>query len=47
MLGCVRDRKAGPLGQNLNGTLALCKLLQQFEAMAVAQPFRNSGKLGE
>jgi hypothetical protein len=47
MLGCVRDRKAGPLGQNLNGAFALRKLLEQFEAMAVAQCFRNGSELGE
>jgi hypothetical protein len=47
MLRCVRNRKAGPLGQNLDGTFALRKLLQQFEAMAVAQRFRNGSELDE
>jgi hypothetical protein len=47
MLGCVRNRKAGPLRKNLNGALALRELLQQFEAMTVAQRFRNGGELGE
>jgi hypothetical protein len=47
VLGCVRNRKAGPLGQNFNVALALRKLLQQFEAMAVAQRFRNGSELDE
>jgi hypothetical protein len=47
MLGCVRNREAGPLSENLNGAFALRKLLQQFEPMTVAQRFRNGGELGE
>jgi hypothetical protein len=35
------------LGKNFNGALALRKLFQQFESMAVAQGFRNCSELGE
>ena len=45
MLGGVRDRKARTLRENVNGALALRKLLQQFEPMTMAERFRNSREL--
>ena len=47
MLGCVRNRETGSARKNLNGALALRKLFQQFEAMTMAQRFRDGSELGE
>jgi len=41
VLGGVCDRQAGSARQNLHRALTLRKLFQQFEALAVAQCFRN------
>ena len=45
MLGGVRDRKVRTLRENVNGALALRKLLQQFEPMTMAERFRDSREL--
>jgi hypothetical protein len=47
MLRRVRNRQTGSAGKSLNSALALRNEFQQFEAMPVAQCFRDGGELGE
>src|SRR5579863_9956260 len=47
VLGGVRDRQPGAARQNLHRALTLRKLFQQFEAMRMAERFRDRGELGE
>ena len=47
VLGRVRDRKAGPLRQDLDAPLALGEVLHQLEPMCVRQRLRDGGELRE
>ena len=47
MSGGVRQRQAGPRGKILHTALALAEMLQQFEAMSMADRPRDFRETGE
>ena len=47
MSGGVGDFQTGAPGKVLHATLSLAELLEQFEAMSMAERLRNLGEAGE
>jgi len=45
--GSVGDRQTGAPGKVLHATLTLAEMLEQFEAMGMAERLRNPGEAGE